>query len=70
MRKPRPVKHGPIRANEQAPAPAVRWDIYIVRAKGVLLGTVDAPDEAAAIEAACRSNSGTYPKRLIAVRRP
>jgi hypothetical protein len=51
------------------PAPAVRWDIYIVRAKGVLLGTVDAPDEAAAIEAGAQQ-FGYDPKRLIAVRRP
>lgn len=68
MRKPRPVSTDQ-QTNEQAPAPAVRWDIYIVRAKGVLLGTVDAPDEAAAIEAGAQQ-FGYDPKRLIAVRRP
>jgi hypothetical protein len=52
----------------QEPAPSVRWDIYIVRAKGVLLGTVEAPDETAAIEAGALQ-FGHDPKRLIAVRR-
>jgi hypothetical protein len=33
----------------QQPTPAARWDIYIVPAKGVLLGTIEAPDGAAAI---------------------
>jgi hypothetical protein len=52
----------------QEPGLSARWDIYIARAKGGLLGTVEAPDEAAAIEAGAQ-HFGHDPKRLIAVLR-
>lgn len=55
-------------AAAQEPAPPVRWEIYIARAKGALLGTVEAPTAGAAIDAAAKQFERD-PKRLIAVRR-
>jgi hypothetical protein len=49
-------------------APLPRWDIYIVRKKGELLGMVEALDEASAI-AKTAERYDKDPKRLIAVRR-
>ena len=43
------------------------WDIYLVLTKSTLLGTVDAPDESAAI-AKASARYGQDPRRLIAVR--
>jgi hypothetical protein len=50
------------------PKPLPKWEIYIARAKGVRLGTVEAADADAAIEAAAKE-FGQDPKRLIAVQR-
>jgi hypothetical protein len=43
------------------------WDIYIIRKKGILLGTIEATDEALAI-AKASSLYGQDTKQLFAVR--
>jgi hypothetical protein len=48
-----------------------RWAIYLIRKRGELLGSVDAPDEKAAIAAAIEKYGISDPerqKRLIAKR--
>jgi hypothetical protein len=48
-----------------------RWAIYLIRKKGELLGSVDAPDEAAAIKAAIEKYGITdseRQERLVAQR--
>ena len=40
-----------------------RWLIYLIRKRGELLGSVDAPDEAAAIKAAIEKYNITDPER-------
>jgi hypothetical protein len=52
----------------RTPKPLPTWEIYIARAKAVHLGTVEAADADAAIEAAAKEFKAD-PKRLIAVRR-
>jgi hypothetical protein len=52
--------------------PKLRWDIYLARSTPAkLIGTVQAPDADAAVEAAIREFDikGEHAKRLIAVRR-
>ena len=39
-------------AKKPEPPPPTRWDVYKVAAKPIWLGTVEAPDKAAAIEKA------------------
>jgi hypothetical protein len=54
-----------------AKAPLYKWTIYLIRKRGELLGTVEAPDEKAAIAAAIEKFSITdaeQQKRLIAQR--
>jgi hypothetical protein len=50
------------------PKPFSTWEIYIARAKAKHLGTVEAADADAAIEAAAKEFK-VDPKRLMAVRR-
>jgi hypothetical protein len=48
-----------------------RWAIYLIRKRGELLGSVEAPDEQAAIRAAIEKYNITDPerqKRLVAQR--
>jgi hypothetical protein len=48
-----------------------RWAIYLIRKRGELLGSVDAPDEKAAIDAAIekyRIMDAERQKRLVAQR--
>jgi hypothetical protein len=44
------------------------WEIYVAKAKAVRLGTVEAPEADAAVEAAAKEFK-IDPKRLFAVRR-
>jgi hypothetical protein len=50
------------------PKPLPIWEIYIARAKAKRLGSVEAADAEAAIEAAAKEFK-VDPKRLMAVRR-
>jgi hypothetical protein len=55
-------------AKKQEPPKPITWDIYKIASKGVWLGGVDAPDEAAAIEKAA-AEFKVPANRLMAVRR-
>ena len=50
------------------PKPLPTWEIYIAKAKATCLGSVEATDAEAAIEAAAKEFK-VDPKRLMAVRR-
>jgi 1,2-phenylacetyl-CoA epoxidase PaaB subunit len=52
------------------PQPLTKWEIYVARSTPAkYVGTVEAPDADAAVEAAATEFKVTDPKRLIAVRR-
>jgi len=65
-------KGGPLRflgaVMPRKPKPLPTWEIYIARAKAKHLGSVEAADADAAIEAAAKEFR-MDPKRLMAVRR-
>jgi hypothetical protein len=48
----------------------MRWDIYRAAAKARWIGTVEATDADAAIEAAANEYNIADPRKLIAVRHP
>jgi hypothetical protein len=50
------------------PEPPTKWTVYKLAAKGVRLGIVEAPDEAAAIEKAA-AEFNVPANRLMAIRR-
>jgi hypothetical protein len=58
----------PKRPSPDKPQPTPLWDIYRAAKKAVWIGTVEAPDADAAIEAAAKEFK-TEAWRLLAVRR-
>jgi hypothetical protein len=55
-------------AKKPDPPKPIRWTIYKIAAKAVSLGTVEAPDEAAAIEKGA-AEFKVPANRLMAIRR-
>jgi hypothetical protein len=55
-------------ARKPEPPKPVRWNVYKIASKAVWLGTVEAPDEAAAIEKAAAEFKVPATK-LMAIRR-